>query len=553
MKKKYFIFILCLFSLLLFPSYGDTGRADINIIDFRIHNIVNDVVMGSFEVENFTDYYAPDLFYILSVVPESVLKINGNLYLSDVALYQSKPQKFSLSSKEIKTISFELKTYDFLYKEPCMLVLEFMDKTSFFFENAGAGPLYPGNKEEFLIPSDYSNTHYYKISGFEQPLSGPSFEIGKSPEGFIKLTSLFNKKVTVTPEFTIYQRLQSHLDSPVAILKGEKIIFSPSETKEVKLPFPALNMPGSYLVKVSFTNDFSIPVSYQYFFRYVVTGSSAKILNLSSSYSYDEQAMYINMTCVGPSDSTSLEDVNFSISAFNSNTANKITSLNEIVDLGSVPQQLSIKLPLIESGNEVDINIALIHNDKILDSQTIFLDKKSTTEAKLLFSDVVNTPYETSVKILNSLGIISGYPDSTYRPQNSITRAEFTSIALKLKGINVDELDAPKNIFTDIPDMHWANKAINTAYQNGIINGYGDNIFKPDNNITYSEALSILLNVAGFKTEASASSESWPHNYISIANDLDLLKDINISSYSNFVTRGDIAIMTLSTYFIRKV
>ena len=91
---------------------------------------------------------------------------------------------------------------------------------------------------------------------------------------------------------------------------------------------------------------------------------------------------------------------------------------------------------------------------------------------------------------LASVGIIVGYPDGTFRPGNSITRAELATIASKFDKLSpfVD------NSFSDITG-HWANQYINSAAQKGWVNGYPDGTFKPDQAITRAEFMTLVNNV----------------------------------------------------------
>ena len=80
---------------------------------------------------------------------------------------------------------------------------------------------------------------------------------------------------------------------------------------------------------------------------------------------------------------------------------------------------------------------------------------------------------------MSALGIITGYPDGTFKPNKPITRAEFAAIAARF-----DETQSGKSAtFSDVIG-HWAAKEIGIAYYNDWIKGYPDGTFKPDQNIT---------------------------------------------------------------------
>lgn len=107
------------------------------------------------------------------------------------------------------------------------------------------------------------------------------------------------------------------------------------------------------------------------------------------------------------------------------------------------------------------------------------------------FSDVAaDAWYCSSVSTLSRMGIIAGYPDGTFRPNAPITRAEFAAIATRFDN-NGDK--TPVN-FTDIIG-HWAEGEITVAANHGWVSGYGDDTFRPQNQITRAETMSLVNRV----------------------------------------------------------
>lgn len=118
-----------------------------------------------------------------------------------------------------------------------------------------------------------------------------------------------------------------------------------------------------------------------------------------------------------------------------------------------------------------------------------------------LLSDEARSQYEVSssrfadananwasaeIATLTSAGILEGYEDGTFRPDASITRAEFAAIASRF-----DKLEAGSKTFSDVPESHWAYEAISSAAEKGWINGYPDGTFRPENAITRAEAVTL--------------------------------------------------------------
>lgn len=115
------------------------------------------------------------------------------------------------------------------------------------------------------------------------------------------------------------------------------------------------------------------------------------------------------------------------------------------------------------------------------------------------FTDVSNDAwYCSAVSTLSAMGIISGYPDATFRPNASITRAEFAAIATRFD-VNGDKTPAS---FNDIAG-HWAKDEIAVAANNGWVNGYEDGSFRPQNKITRAETMSLVNRVLNRKPETA--------------------------------------------------
>lgn len=107
------------------------------------------------------------------------------------------------------------------------------------------------------------------------------------------------------------------------------------------------------------------------------------------------------------------------------------------------------------------------------------------------FSDVAaDAWYCSSVSTLSRMGIIAGYPDGTFRPNAPITRAEFAAIATRFDN-NGNKTPVS---FTDIIG-HWAEGEITVAANHGWVSGYGDNTFRPQNQITRAETMSLVNRV----------------------------------------------------------
>ena len=154
-------------------------------------------------------------------------------------------------------------------------------------------------------------------------------------------------------------------------------------------------------------------------------------------------------------------------------------------------------------------------------------DTKTTAATSEVFPDVAkDAVYVTSVETLNLMGIIKGYEDGTFGPLQNVTRAEFT--AMLMRTLNYGSLGSSSAAalpFTDVDDnnsdINWAIPNINTAYDMGIINGYEDGTFRPNDNVAYEEALKMIVCTLGY-TDISVDSTPWYSLYLSQAKKLGI-------------------------------
>lgn len=128
------------------------------------------------------------------------------------------------------------------------------------------------------------------------------------------------------------------------------------------------------------------------------------------------------------------------------------------------------------------------------------------------YSDVPDTAwYSTAVSTLSKMGVISGYPDGTFRPNAPITRAEFAAMIARFDE-TAKSADTP---FTDISG-HWAENAIGKAYGNGWVEGSSKTVFCPESNLTRAETATLLNRVLHRLPEKEsdllANQIAWPDN-----------------------------------------
>ena len=107
------------------------------------------------------------------------------------------------------------------------------------------------------------------------------------------------------------------------------------------------------------------------------------------------------------------------------------------------------------------------------------------------FSDVAKSHWAANyIGYMQQFGIITGYADGSFRPDASVTRAEFAAIASRF-----ERLTEGTKSFSDVTSSHWAAKYINFAATRGWVNGYADGTFKPNNSITRAEVAAVTCRL----------------------------------------------------------
>jgi hypothetical protein len=116
--------------------------------------------------------------------------------------------------------------------------------------------------------------------------------------------------------------------------------------------------------------------------------------------------------------------------------------------------------------------------------------------AQTTFSDVQGNWAQTCISELTQRGIISGYPDGSFRPNNPVTRAEFASMVGKAFPTAARVRNATQ--FVDVPSSFWAYNAITFASQTGFLSGYPGGVFNPAQNIPRAQVLVSLSSGLGY-------------------------------------------------------
>ena len=162
----------------------------------------------------------------------------------------------------------------------------------------------------------------------------------------------------------------------------------------------------------------------------------------------------------------------------------------------------------------------------------------------ILFSINIYAEDNNDYSVLKTLEIMVGDSNGNMRWDDTVTRAEFTKVATMIssyrKSIALNQRTSP---FSDVPYKHWAVGYIRAGVDNGIINGYPDSTFKPEKEVLYEEALTILLKILGY-TDSDCGG-SYPSGQYSLANNIDLTEEID-AKLGDKLTRRQVADLLLN-------
>ena len=163
------------------------------------------------------------------------------------------------------------------------------------------------------------------------------------------------------------------------------------------------------------------------------------------------------------------------------------------------------------------------------------------------FSDVADNYTATAIETLRLMGVLDGYSDGTFRPNAALTRAQFCKMAVyAMDGSSELGRYSTVTIFPDVKPSFWASSYINMAAKKGVIAGFADGKFKPNQTVTAGQAVTILMRGLGYK-DANMGGV-WPQGYMAEAKTCGLLKSTGITSAYSALTRGQAAKLFLNLF-----
>ena len=188
------------------------------------------------------------------------------------------------------------------------------------------------------------------------------------------------------------------------------------------------------------------------------------------------------------------------------------------------------------SGNTFEVLFPLKVGKNTLSARALSAAGKELQAVKLrilrltTFADVRKGYWAKDViDYVGTLGLVTGFPDGTFKPEGLLTRAELVTLLVRAKELpSADK----KTLFKDVPATHWAAGYIKAGADAGLVTGYPDRTFRPSNNITRAEGVTVLARFNGLAepikiTEAPFADvpiKHWAAKWISAAQEAGLLR-----------------------------
>jgi len=151
-----------------------------------------------------------------------------------------------------------------------------------------------------------------------------------------------------------------------------------------------------------------------------------------------------------------------------------------------------------------------IKDVKLIDSDLKMTSQKAETLATIQIGQVILTDIdqhwaEAAIRRAVSLGIVKGYDDGTFRPERPVTRSEF--VTMLMRALKPPASDSQDLTFADVDVIpQWAKEPLSAAVKQNVINGYEDNTFRGDNQITRTEMVTAIVRVLGLHEEATENT-----------------------------------------------
>ncbi|MCI5604541.1 MAG: S-layer homology domain-containing protein [Clostridia bacterium] len=181
-------------------------------------------------------------------------------------------------------------------------------------------------------------------------------------------------------------------------------------------------------------------------------------------------------------------------------------------------------------------------------SLILILCMSFSTFTALAYDDVENEKQKMAVELITGFGIMNPESESTFGNKTLVKRGEFALYATRLLGHNIVASSSSHGIFDDVDTTTLEGAAVDYLASVGII-PKNKREYNPNDEVTYAEAVRILLNCLGYNVVASANG-GYPGGYIKTATDCELNKNVWLMTNS-VLTKTDAAVLLYNALFVK--
>jgi len=162
---------------------------------------------------------------------------------------------------------------------------------------------------------------------------------------------------------------------------------------------------------------------------------------------------------------------------------------------------------------EMNVPLSTIGKHLVVVSATDITGKTEERQVRVIrmvkFADVPENHWAlTPIEQLATTGLIEGYPNGTFQPERALSRAELATLLVKSKGIEPPAVT--EKTFKDMPSSHWAARYVKGALTMGLVKGYPDKTFKPNNKITRTEGVVVLTRFGDIPQPTALTAGPYP-------------------------------------------
>lgn len=179
------------------------------------------------------------------------------------------------------------------------------------------------------------------------------------------------------------------------------------------------------------------------------------------------------------------------------------------------------------------ISVSDAEKDFGLPNKNADISYKNVTSYKT-FDDIKGNKNQAEIEALASRGIINGMTDTEFKPDNTMTRAEFATITVNALGLPIKK----ENPFKDVNESDWFSDYVSAAYAYGIISGVSDTEFNPNGTITREEAMAMIARLTDLTGMSAWLDDITAQNVLAVFDDYRTISGWAVSSSALCVNEG---------------